>query len=81
MQLANQILPPKVNTFHFSNNPTNRPHVFHVQTTWIRSFPRRFNMNKRGLFVGNLIWDDAEIFTGNSLDRKKMINDVIRVVT
>ena len=24
-------------------NPTNTPHVFHVETMWERSFPRRFN--------------------------------------
>ena len=24
--------------------PTNTPRVFHVETTWKRSFPRRFNM-------------------------------------
>ena len=24
--------------------PTNTPHVFHVETTWKRSFPSRFNV-------------------------------------
>ena len=24
--------------------PTNTPRVFHVETTWNRSFPRRFNV-------------------------------------
>ena len=24
--------------------PTNTPPVFHVETTWKRSFPRRFNV-------------------------------------
>ena len=26
------------------NNPTNTPRVFHVETTWKPSFPRRFNV-------------------------------------
>ena len=32
-------------TCFYTNNPTNIPRIFHVETTWKRSFPRRFNVD------------------------------------
>ena len=30
----------------------NTARVFHIETIWKRLFPRRFNVNKCGVFVG-----------------------------
>ena len=32
---------------HPSLNPTNTPRGFHVETTWKRPFPRRFNVESK----------------------------------
>ena len=32
--------------------PTNTPSGFHVETTWKRPFPRRFNVEPHGVFLG-----------------------------